>query len=100
MQFPDGGAVGPRSLVAAPRTRVAVSQVEARDSRSVTEGEGGNRTRMDVWPCKLLSPAESNRRQPITHGKPAVLAAAVPCSTPFFQLNYSALKSKHGTSGP
>ena len=55
---------------------------------------------MDVWPCKLLSPAESNRRQPITHGKPAVLAAAVPCSTPFFQLNYSALKSKHGSLGP
>lgn len=56
---------------------------------------------MDVWPCKLLSPAESNRRQLITHGKPAVLAVAVPCSTPFFQLNYSALKSNvHVCSAP
>lgn len=49
---------------------------------------------MDVWPCKPLSPAESNRRQPITHGKPAIHAAAVPCSTPFCQLNYFAIKLK------
>ena len=36
MSRTDGGAVGPRSLVAARRTRRAVSEVEARDSRSVT----------------------------------------------------------------
>lgn len=49
---------------------------------------------MDVWPCKPLSPAESNRRQPITHGKPAIHAVAVPCSTPFCHLNYFAIKLK------
>lgn len=45
---------------------------------------------MDVWPYEPWSPAESNRRQPITHSKPAISAAAVPCSTPFYLLNYFA----------
>lgn len=49
---------------------------------------------MDVWPCKPLSPAELNRRQPITHGKPAIHAVAAPCSTPFCPLNYFAIKLK------
>ena len=48
---------------------------------------------MDVWPCKPLSPAESNRRQPITHGKPAIHAVAVPFSTRSTNLNYFAVKS-------
>ena len=47
----------------------------------------------DVWPCKPLSPAELNRRQPITHGKPAIHAAAVPCSTRSTQLNYFAINA-------
>ena len=47
----------------------------------------------DVWPCKPLSPAESNRRQLITHGKPAIHAVAVPCSTRSTQLNYFAINA-------